>query len=199
MSDEIVDLAFAVSGRSAAMDYAGRLWRALSACLPWLAEDSVIGVHPLTGVSRGEAELYLSRRTRLILRLPRDRVADAEILSGQTLDLGGEVRIGAATTRPLTAAKVLYSPFVTMGTADESVFFERCREELAARGINAGLICGKARRATAADGEWQGFSLMLHGLGAEDSLRVQREGLGGERKRGCGIFVPHKAIAAVGE
>ena len=40
-----------------------------------------------------------------------------------------------------------------------------------------------------------GFSLMLHGLRAEHSLRLQRAGLGLQHKRGCGIFVQHRSVA----
>jgi hypothetical protein len=56
-----------------------------------------------------------------------------------------------------------------------------------------------ARRGVAAEGEWHGFSLKVHGLEVDTSLRLQQEGLGGERKRGCGVFVPHKSIVAVSD
>jgi hypothetical protein len=39
---------------------------------------------------------------------------------------------------------------------------------------------------------------MLHGLGAADSLAVQEAGLGAHRALGCGLFVPHKSVVAVG-
>ena len=42
------------------------------------------------------------------------------------------------------------------------------------------------------------FSMMLHGLGPEQSLRLQQRGLGPHRLLGCGLFVPHKSAAAVG-
>jgi CRISPR-associated protein Cas6 len=50
----------------------------------------------------------------------------------------------------------------------------------------------------AQDTEIVGYSLMLHELSPDDSLRMQAIGLGKERKFGCGIFVPHKSAAAVG-
>jgi hypothetical protein len=40
---------------------------------------------------------------------------------------------------------------------------------------------------------------MLHGLRARDSLRVLEQGLGEHRLMGCGVFVPHKSAAAVGD
>ncbi|MRR50372.1 MAG: type I-MYXAN CRISPR-associated protein Cas6/Cmx6, partial [Rhodocyclaceae bacterium] len=61
------------------------------------------------------------------------------------------------------------------------------------------MVCGKARSARAGGCERAGFSLMLHGLGSKDSLRLQRHGLGAARQRGCGVFVPHKAVVAVSD
>lgn len=201
----VVDMVFGLRGRAVALDHADRLWRGLHSALPWIEAEEGAGVHPLAGVSRGDGEMYLTRRARLTLRLPRHRGDDARMLVGARLDLGGEVEVEVAEVaegamvRPLVSAKVLYSPFVTMGETDEGRFLATCREQLAAAGIAGELVCGKARRAMGEHGGWSGFSLMVHGLGAEESLRLQRQGLGGERKRGCGIFVPHKTVAAVGE
>jgi len=38
---------------------------------------------------------------------------------------------------------------------------------------------------------------MLHGLGPEHSILMQRVGLGDNHMLGCGIFVGHKSVAAV--
>lgn len=195
--DDVVDVVFALRGRAIALDYADRLWDGLRERLQWLDQLDLVGVHPLAGVSPGDRELYLTRRARLTLRLPASRRDAARALTGSRLDLGGEVEVGALTQRSLTPAKALYSSFVTMGESDEQGFMVACRDSLAAAGISGHLVCGKARRAAGAQREWRGFSLMLHGLTERDSLRLQRDGLGDERQRGCGIFVPHKAIAAV--
>jgi len=195
--DDVVDLVFALRGRAIALDYADRLWEGLRERLQWLDQLELVGVHPLAGVSPGDSELYLTRRARLALRLPAGCGDAAGALTGSRLDLGGEVEVGALTQRSLTPAKALYSSFVTMGESDEQGFMVACREALAVAGIVGHLVCGKARQAVGAQREWRGFSLMLHGLSKVDSLRLQRDGLGDERQRGCGIFVPHKAIAAV--
>lgn len=199
-ADDVVDVVFGLRGRAVALDYADRLWQGLSGRLPWLADEAVTGVHPLAGVSPGDTELYLTRRARLTLRLPGARCEAAKALAGLRLDLAGEVEIGGtAARRPLAPSKVLYSSFVTVGEDDEQRFLAACREQLALMGVAGHLVCGKARRAAGAEGEWHGFSLMLHGLAGEDSLRLQRVGLGAERRRGCGIFVPHKAVAVADE
>ena len=198
--DDVVDVVFGLDGRAVALDYADRLWRELVERLAWLGDEPGAGVHPLAGVSAGGLELYLTRRARLAVRLNGLRAGAVGALAGHRLDLGGEVRIGPASQRRLSPATVLYSSFVSVGETDESRFLAHCRDGLATLGVRAPqLVCGKARRSVGRDGEWRGFSLMIAGLGPEDSLAIQRTGIGGERGRGCGIFVPHKSIAAVGE
>jgi CRISPR-associated protein Cas6 len=199
VSAEIVDLVFALRGQAIALDYADKLLQGLVARLPWLVDEQAVGVHPLAGVSPGDRELYLTKRTKLALRLPRARVDAARALSGGQFDLDGVVEVGNASLRLLAPVKTLYSSFVAVGTTEEGAFLSVCTAELARAGIAAQLVCGRARVGRARDGDWQGHSLMLYGLANEDSLRIQRQGLGGERKRGCGVFVPHKSIAAVGE
>lgn len=199
-SDEVIDFVFDLHGRTMALDYADRLWRELVERLAWLVDEPGAGVHPLAGVSAGDVELYLTRRARLALRLPASRAEAVDALAGHRLDLGGEVGIGAVRQRRLSPAGVLYSSFVSVGEMEERPFLERCRADFAALGIRATqLVCGRSRRSAGQDGEWRGFSLMIAGLGPEASLAIQRAGIGSGRGRGCGIFVPHKSVAAVGE
>jgi CRISPR-associated protein Cas6 len=196
---DTVDLAFALAGRGVPEDYADPLWQALAAALPWLADDEAAGVHPLARISSpAQGQCYLSKHTRLTLRLAADQVEQARALCGTRLDLGEALDVGEAKLRPLAPAKVIYSPFVAVGISDEAPFFAECRRQLAELGIEAQLVVGKAQALRAEGLTVQGFSLMLHGLRAEDSLRLQRAGLGVQRKRGCGIFLQHKSVAAVG-
>jgi CRISPR-associated protein Cas6 len=194
---DVVDLVFGLRGRAIALDHADRLWRELCERLPWLAEDASVGVHPLAGVSRGDTETYLTRRARLSLRLRRECCDEAGALVGATLDLGGAVEVvGVPSIRTLQSSTVLYSPFVVIGISDEVQFLAACGEQIAGMGVGGELIAGRAR---GSEGGRQGYSLMIHGLKPEHSLQVQRVGLGNERRRGCGIFVPHKSLAAVDE
>jgi CRISPR-associated protein Cas6 len=198
-SRDVVDVQFALQGDAVSHDYADALWLAVRAVLPWLADDAHAGIHPLSGVSPGENVWYLSRRSRLTLRLRREQVAAAQLLAGARLRLAdSEVEIGAAPqVRELQVTPVLYAKFVAVGLAAEADFLAACRAQLAAQGMTPNLICGKAQRARTADGLLSGFSLMLLGLDKEQNLAVQCAGLGGERKRGCGIFVPHRSTTAV--
>jgi CRISPR-associated protein Cas6 len=204
---DIVDMQFALRGRALPFDYADALWLALREALPWLETETFAGIHPLYGLSPGGEEWYLSRRSHLNLRLPRERVSSAEALIGLRLSLSGSaVEIGAATVRQLAAVPVLYSKFVTLGAAasdagapDEKDFFTACLEQMAALGIAPrSIICGKRQSAKTNSGVLHGFSLMVYGMEAEANLRLQQHGLGRERMRGCGVFIQHKSMAAVG-
>lgn len=195
---EMIDLAFGLRGSVVAPDYADALCVELQRCLPWLSDTAVAGVHPLTGVSPGEGKLYLSGRSRLILRLPVEREAEARSLSGREFNLGEAIKVDQAVARKLMPSPVLYSSFVACGPVAEFDFLRACGAEIEGLGFaSSHLICGKARHATTAAGEHFGFSLMVHGLNVRDSLLLQRVGLGGQRLRGCGIFVQHKSVVAV--
>jgi CRISPR-associated protein Cas6 len=207
-SDATIDMHFALVGSQVMTDYALPLWHALRANLPWLVDEPTAGVHPLAGVSAGESGsgtvLHLGRRTRLILRLPRSRERDAHTLCGTRLDLGGEVVVGAAVPHPLRAAATQYSPFVALSCGDEASFVAECQSRLAGIDVSCAVLCGRvqAKRGEldegGADATLHGYSVLLYGLSAEAAQRIQSHGLGLARKLGCGLFVPHKAVAAVG-
>lgn len=200
----IVDVQFALQGQAVPEDYADALWRAVRGVLPWLEADPLAGIHPLAGLSPGTDAWYLSRRSRLTLRVAREQAAAAQALVGADLGIGDHrVAVGAAVVRELLYMPVLYAKFVAIGPAAEAPiaeddFYAACQRELAALDMAPRLICGKPQRARTAAGLLSGFSLMLIGLEADQNRRLQKHGIGGERKRGCGIFVPHKSIAAVG-
>ena len=83
------------------------------------------------------------------------------------------------------------------GADDEVAFVEEVESALAAMGVEAKLICGQRHTLTDGERAIKGYSLVLHDLTPEDSLRVQYSGLGKERRFGCGIFVPYKVISGL--
>lgn len=194
----VVDLVFPLHGRSVPRDYMPALRAALQQALPWLAQEARAGIHPLKLVHGGAG--LLSPRTRLLLRLPRERVAEAAALAGRTLSVDGHaVELGAPHARELLPHATLYAYAVAAAGEDEVAFMRGIEGELQALGVRTQTVCGK-RGARPLDGAMlTTFSLMLHALSPADSLRVQEEGLGPHRLLGCGVFVPHKSAAAVGE
>jgi CRISPR-associated protein Cas6 len=194
----MVDVAFELRGGTVPADHGWDLYRLLAERLDWLADEPNAGVHPIRGAGAVMDQIYLGPRARLMLRLPQARVEQSFALSGALLDLGSRVEVGSAHLRSLFAHGTLYSQFVNTGTSDEGRFQRDISAELHDIGVGCKLIVGRMRRTQVQGVENAGFSLMLHELSAEDSLRMQALGLGTGRKFGCGIFVPHKSAAAVG-
>ncbi|MBI5900058.1 MAG: type I-MYXAN CRISPR-associated protein Cas6/Cmx6 [Rhodocyclales bacterium] len=200
-SANMVDVVFELDAGTLATDHAEALSVALRAALPWLDEEPRAGILPLSGLGRGDGGHFVGRRSRLTLRVPNHRGASADSLSGRRLDVAGQpLGIGRASRRPLLpVTEVVYSHFVSYETADEIAFLAACRAELAERGLGAQPVTGRARRLRCGGTEVHGFALMLHGLKRAESVAIQEAGLGRHHLLGCGLFVPHKSIAAVGE
>lgn len=205
---DVVDLSFDISCRSLPADHAYALWCELHAVLPWLEEEPAIGVHPIHGAESGngwvrpdgpKALLQLSRRTKLVLRLPRRRIGDASALTGKTLDLDDyRMLVGEAGARPLNPIGTLFSRHVASGTDSEDVFLAQCMQELGDLGITPRkMLCGRATRVTTPEGDVLTRSLMLAELTARESMQLQLYGLGPWRRLGCGLFVGHRDIKPV--
>ncbi|MHB1950669.1 MAG: type I-MYXAN CRISPR-associated protein Cas6/Cmx6 [Acidiferrobacteraceae bacterium] len=206
---DVVDLAFEISCRMLPADHAYPLWQALYTVLPWLEAEPGVGVHPIHGAESGngwmrpdgpQALLQLSRRTKLMLRVPRRRIADARALSGTTLDLGGyEMLVGEVTVRDLNPLDTLFSRHVALESDDdEGMFMGRCAQELGRIGITPSkMLCGRETRIGTPEGGVRTRSLMLAELTARESMQLQLSGLGPGRRLGCGLFVGHKDIKPV--
>ena len=208
--DDIVDLAFAISCRCLPLDHAHTLSSALCEALPWLAHEPGAGVHLIHGAESGNGwyrpedperdVLYLSRRTRMILRLPKARVADARALDGRELDVAGyALHIGEATVRSLSTLPTLFARYVVADTAQgEEGFLEDSAAQLREAGIPVRkLLCGRSHPLRTPEGAIFTRSLMVADLDAEQSVRLQQRGLGRRRVMGCGLFIPHKGITPV--
>lgn len=193
-----LDFAFALTGDTIAPDYGDALYRALAAALPWIDEEPLAGVHPIRGLTACAGRLLVGGRTRLVLRLPRERADACAGLRGARLELPAPLQVGPFTQRELLPYPVLHSHLVVTGAAEEGDFLEDIARATAELGIKGEAIVGRRGALRAAAQRFDGFSLMLHGLTPEDSLRAQRYGIGLHRMLGCGLFVPHKSIAAVG-
>ncbi|MDT3735137.1 MAG: type I-MYXAN CRISPR-associated protein Cas6/Cmx6 [Denitratisoma sp.] len=194
----VIDVSFEVRCECLPRDYGYALYRALADTLDWLEEDALAGVHPLHGTATADDSLFLGRRARLMLRLPAERAEQALALSGNRLALGSGLEIGPGRVRELMPYATVHSHFVSTGSADEAEFLGLAAAELRAAGLPERMISGKAHVMDTPGGELRGFSLLLHGLTPAQSLAVQARGLGEGRKLGCGIFVPHKSVVAVG-
>lgn len=207
--DDVVDLAFGIQCRALPVDHAWALSEAVLGVLPWIAAEEGAGVHAIhvaesgNGWMRpGRADdlLYLSRRTPLVLRLPKHRIEDARRLTGATLNVAGnEMRVGAAAARPLSAAPTIFSRYVLSEESDEAAFMRAAATRLKEMGIEPRkMLCGMERVIATPERALRTRSLMLADLPPAESVRLQQRGLGSGRSLGCGLFVAHKDLREVG-
>jgi CRISPR-associated protein Cas6 len=204
--EQIVDAVFAIACRSLPVDHAYALQQAIEEALPWFAQEPSAGLHTVHGAASGsgwmrpegaDALLQLSHRAKLALRLPAHRAQEAAALVGHTLQVAGwPLRVEKMTLRPLSRITTLFSRCVVLAADDEVAFVSAATGELGALGIRAErMVCGRVTPVATPERTYQARSLMLAGLGLEQSLLLQRSGLGAGRKFGCGLFIPHKDIA----
>lgn len=195
----VVDLVFSIQGAGLPRDNRFALMREIVRCLPWFEAEVGTGIHPVKSARGNDGQLLLGRRAKLVLRLPEGRVAAAAALEGQVLDVAGSVlHVGAAHVRSLLPFGTLYAHFVVSESDDELVFLAGVAGELERLRTPCKFVCGRRQTLYAAERQLEGYSLMLHDLSPEHSLLLQQVGIGRERRLGCGILVPHKAVAAVG-
>jgi CRISPR-associated protein Cas6 len=204
--EQIVDAVFAIACRSLPVDHAYALQQAIEEALPWFAQEPSAGLHTVHGAASGsgwmrpegaDALLQLSHRAKLALRLPAHRAQEAAALVGHTLQVAGwPLRVEKMALRPLSRITTLFSRCVVLAADDEVAFVSAATGELGALGIRAErMVCGRVTPVATPERTYQARSLMLAGLGLEQSLLLQRSGLGSGRKLGCGLFIPHKDIA----
>jgi len=213
--DNIVDLSFKVQCKQLPLDHAHALSQTIQQALPWITDEPQTGIHLIHGAESGngwirpqepDAILSLSKRTRFMLRLPMHRVEDASKLAGQTLNVAGnELVLTMPNQKPLSVLTTIFARYVVAfnmenNLEDEEAFLNQAAEMLREEGIQVKrMISGLAHVLRMPDKDLFTRSLMIDGLKIEESIYLQQNGLGAGRLVGCGLFIPHKGIEAVGE
>ena len=194
---EMVDIAFTLAGENLPPGFEWPLFREIARLVPWILKTPRAGILPIRGPRTPEGGVMITHRTRLVARLPRDRVCSASAIERKTIDvLGSTVTLGEGSFRKHLPSATLYSPRVTTGEADEVRFLAVIEEELAVLGVTGRLICGRRVEVELEEGRVPAFPVAVHGLREADSLVLQRTGLGRGQPVGCGLLVPHKTITA---
>ncbi len=209
-SDKVVDVSFKINCKQIPTSHAFELAKALYAELPWLQNEPEAGIHQIHGATSGngwerpaDGELiHLSRRTRMQLRLPFERLEDVARLSGVTLDVAGySVEVGAMDTKRINPLGTIFSRYVVVPDGvDEDGFLQWVVEQMRQRDMQPRkLLCGIGHTLDIDGASVNTRSLMIADLDKATSVGLQEVGLGPNRHYGCGIFVPHKGIKAVGD
>ncbi|MFV9616058.1 MAG: type I-MYXAN CRISPR-associated protein Cas6/Cmx6 [Gammaproteobacteria bacterium] len=209
-SGKAVDLSFKIDCKQIPTCHAWELSQALYRALPWVKDEPEFGIHQIHGAASGngwerppDGELiHLSKRTRMQLRVPVERVDDAEKLVGEILDVAGHmITVGNMTRKSIDPFSTIFSRYIVSSTdVTEDEFLQWTVSQLEARGIQARkLLCGIGHEIQLDGEQIETRSLMIADLDKATSVALQEVGLGPHRHLGCGIFVPHKGIKAVGE
>lgn len=204
--DNVVDLSFKLDCKCLANDNVWGLSLAIREILPWLADEPHAGIHQIHGgesmngwnrPEEADSLIHLSKRTKLILRIPGLLVEEALELEGKTLDVDGKtLKVGKSSVKSLSLYEVQYSRYIiTRPDVNEEEFLQDAVAELSKLSIPPRkLLSGKARTFKTPDGDIMTHSLMVADLGPMEAIRLQEAGIGEGRLLGCGLFVPHKGI-----
>ena len=206
-TSRMIDVAFKIQCKTLPYDHACDLSKAITSKMPWLLKDKLIGIHTLHGPESGNGwvrsekeEIFLSKRTRLILRISRSDANKAKELEGENINvLGNNIKIGQSNTKTFLIVRDLISRCVLCDKEqDEEDFLLDIKKELFTHGVPIKkAICGKAKSITINGENRFTRSLMIADLSKENSILLQDIGIGDGRIFGCGSFLPLKSIDAV--
>lgn len=206
-TDDVLDLSFALRCKQLPIDHAWDLSVAIRTALPWFDTEPLAGVHTIHVADSGNGWLrpedtsgllIPSRRTRLELRLPKQRIEEANNLSGQTLKWANyALTVGEAKEKRLSNTAVLFARYVQSSeTESEEQFLQRMAAEVQqlTQFKVKKMLCGRSNYLRTPQGALLTRHLMLADLDNQTSIRLQQVGLGAGRKCGCGLLLPHKGI-----
>ena len=205
--DSIQDLSFRVEAKTLPLDHASVLSDSILEKLPWLTDEPGAGIHLLNYPESGngwvrendstEALFFPSKRIRLRLRLPKQRIKDARLLTGCSLSIDGhKITVGKSKIIPLSKSSTLFARRIIFHQDEsEESLTQRILSEFAQYGISIKkILCGKCKLLQRYGAPLPVRSVMLADLHSDESIHLQQLGFGPGRLYGCGIFIPHKSI-----
>lgn len=202
MNQYPIDLAFPVRGRAIPTDHAYQLYGALSRAIPALHGADWIGIHGISGKRLETDKLAIDARGVLRVRVPPDRIAVLLALTGTTIEIAGQaVEIGAPTVHALRPVATLDARLVVIRLTGgvpkpfnaktfESRFVAESQRQLVEHDIRGDLELSGRDSLRVGGQRVIGYSVRVHGLSPDHSLKLQSIGLGGKRTMGCGLFRP---------
>jgi CRISPR-associated protein Cas6 len=203
----MIDVAFKIECKILPYDHISELSKALTNLAPWMLKNNLIGVHTLHGPDFGNGwvrsendEIFLSKRTRLIIRIPKADINKIKLIEGSTINvLNNDIKIGKSIIKPFLVVRDLIcrSVLCNQNQTEENFLFE-IKEQLNIHGISIKkAICGKTKIMIIEGKNQFTRSLMIADLSKDHSILLQDLGIGSGRIYGCGILLPHKSIDAV--
>jgi CRISPR-associated endonuclease/helicase Cas3 len=198
-----IDLVFSLKGQTLPLDNGYIVYSALSHICPAIHQLENISIHPIAGIPESSKQLRLTQRSSLQIRLPVDLIPFIyETLAGQTFSIGqNQFQLGIPEHNPLHPFPNLYSRLVIIRRFQEPQgFLEAAKRQLERLNIQGTItLCTRAsgqpqcRQLTIENktGTFpvRGFGVQVTDLNTEDSITLQKYGMGGKQKMMCGVFV----------
>ncbi|MEM8845122.1 MAG: type I-MYXAN CRISPR-associated protein Cas6/Cmx6 [Pseudomonadota bacterium] len=209
--DDIVDVNFKIKCPHLPLDHAHQLSSAIIKELPWINDHEFAGIHLIHGAESGNGWIrptdpteliYPSRRTLFTIRTPQEFIQEVQNLDGKTIQIcDSSIEFYKPSIRKLSKLTTIFARYILADhVEDEEAFLQEMAELLRAKNIHPKkMMSGRATTLTFPNRIFSVRSLMIDGLESTQSVRLQQEGLGAGRKFGCGLFLPHKGIDAVGD
>ncbi len=207
LSDDVQDCVFSIRSKILPIDHAYILSQALCKHLPWLVEVNA-GIHDISVADGNGWEqdhesgfYYPSKRSKLSIRIPKEKLEAVQSLVGKTLDLGKyQIQISKQLNSKLMSdIQILFAKYVACDVQmQEADFLKTCHRQLQALGIKPKkMMAGLERNIKTPHNVINTRSLMVADLQKSESITLQKKGIGKYRLLGCGLFVPQKSIKSV--
>ena len=194
-----IELAFPIIGQSLPIDHGYQLYSALKYRLTKLKDWDDTSIKTISGkLDRNKRnEINLTERSKLLIRLPAEKVPFVYSFSGKYLTIGNhKIRLGIPEMNFLQPKSRLKANIVVIRRYEEpQTFLEAAQRQLNELNIQANikLIINKngfpKRKTIKVKQTLIGFGIEASNLNETDSIILQEKGLGGKQKMGCGVFI----------
>ena len=194
-----IELVFPVIGQNLPIDHGYQLYSALKYRLTQLKNWSDTSIKTISGKCdrHKRNEINLTERSKLLIRLPAEKIPFVYSFSGKSLTIGKhKIRLGIPEMNFLQPKSKLRSHIVIIrGYEEANTFLEAARRQIEELDIKADikLIFKKdgtpKRKTIKVKQTLVGFGIEANNLREADSIILQEKGLGGKQKMGCGVFI----------
>lgn len=187
------EIKYSVRGRGIPGEHRHLLYGAIQQYIPELDELPEVTILDIEGRLADGGRLVLLDESCLVIRSRKTYVSIFMRLAGKKLRLGRRaLRLGLPYVSSMDLPHHLYSPCVALdGFEEPESFLDALQGQASQLGIQtkafflenpqAKTIQGRGRRVS-------GFAVCFRDLSPDESRRLLRSGLGGNRKLGCGVF-----------
>ena len=207
LPDDVQDAVFNIHSKVLPIDHAYLLSQALLNELPWLDKVNA-GIHDISVADGNGWEqdhesgfYYPSKRSKLSIRIPKEKLDEIDSLVGKTLDLDDYQIHIVKSLKPklMSDMQIVFAKYVACEKdSSEEDFLQTSYNQLQSLGIlPKKMMAGLERKIQTPDGTIHTKSLMVADLRKSESVKLQEQGIGEHRLLGCGLFVPQKGIESV--